>query len=276
MLSSAAVDVLATTYIVTCFLCYGGLIQGALTLVARRRFYAWEREVSRTSTEVALSMFYAPMLSAAAAVVAGLGVNIFTGDDNSALSIPIGIVYVLVGVGILAWGGRGLARMAIGKGAPLARVRHRLNAVEHPDLGRTEHSDALTYARRVTRVGERLMSRSQALTFRTWMRSGNRRALRTMAPPALAGGFLVFLSIRLSISMVEHGWVFLGLTAGAAVAGFIVPYIRWIDARWTLRAVGRELSEEGRRTESYLRRHIPAPTWRERVLHLLPWRHSPR
>ncbi|WP_157431464.1 hypothetical protein [Actinomadura hibisca] len=221
-----------------------------------------------------MAIFYAPMVSALAAIVAGIGVNIVTDQSSPLLQSASGTVYIAAGMLLIAWSGSKLVKTVGGSSDGLSCARHRMRAVlaitSATPLTHDQHAHALRQARLLAQTGQRLLDRAEGFTLLDWVRRRRRRQLAVMGLWALNAAYLVFIVGLMMFRAVAPALPALGLAALSTLLAVAAVMLDWTTCRRDWIAVGTELRDNGTTAHARLLRYAlpPAPTplrWGQRA-----------
>lgn len=215
-----------------------------------------------------MPLVYAPLLSGAVAVVAGVGVNLYTDSDANTTVGLAGLGFLILSLSMLAWGSLALLRIVSKGPHGLNRVRHKLH--EYADLRQAapELTQALAWVRRMQCVGKRYIHRASSLTMRRWaiQRAWWLTPLAIMyLADCLTTAVLTQGLVRGKITIADQ-WPSLSYAGLALIVAPATAILGRNNRRWWLRQLGKELVAEAERAEKVLLRRPPAPTsLRQRV-----------
>ncbi|GAA4626837.1 hypothetical protein GCM10023196_036720 [Actinoallomurus vinaceus] len=245
----------------------------------RQRRYSWGRHIERASTDLSLSLFHAPMISASSAAAAGVGINFITDSNASVAKWAWGMFLVTASPIILAGGSVRLIRKATDRRGGLALARYRLARCIACRTVPSDYAEALAWTRRMQQVASRFAVRAQSLTFRTWARRDHPRAVTIVSiawglnAVAVSAAFLGLCFNHGRIRDLRDAAVLLAYCGGLVLAPAALV-LWWRTEQWWLAAVGAELQKDAVRAEAALVKLSPADGVR---LRLWRWvnRHRP-
>ncbi|MFC6881870.1 MULTISPECIES: hypothetical protein [Actinomadura] len=250
-------------------------VAALLRWLIRSPMHRWLQEVDRNPAELTVPLVYAPLLSGAAAVGAGAGVNLYTSSPEITKQTGYGAALVLAALGLFWWYSLALLRYSRDGGRWLARARYRLHRYGDPryrSADPAEHARETAQVRRLVRVGHRLTAQADRLTL--WKAEQHPRRLLTVWLISLTGAIL--LSAAVIPNLITHfTWLNLGMLTCFCLAPLVGPLgllLRRNDRRWALRQIGTELISEGNRAAAALARHAPpSPPNDPPLARLLRW-----
>lgn len=258
------------------FLGYMGLAVATAERLSAAPFYRWSRDVGRAQIGLAVAVVYAPLLSGAVAVAAGIGVNMAT-DTGGTAKVAAGWGFTLGSLGALAWGGRWLLHKSNDGRLALSRVRSRLRQHADPQHAPVDAAAALAWTRQINQVGQRLTRRGNTLTLRQWARWRSRQvgSHSWYGGLSLAGAGACLILGLTSADPSLPGWPLLSLVMfGAALCCPIALMLDMRTDRWWLLKLGMELSAEAHRAETVLLRSLAPDSYPHRLRQW--WRQRPR
>jgi hypothetical protein len=234
-------------------LAFLGLLPGfgtvlVLTLV-RGPLYRLERDIQRLPPARLREMITIPIISITAGAIAGIGVNLATGESGNGWAA---MLMLGAAIGCVAWAGRLALRPTHPRLAATAYRRElltRLGARNWAAAAAGERAAAQRVARRLETTGRRLAHLGRTLRWRWWLRARNRWLLGGLAAATAYGtGFLTWVVIDRVVRRdgSPPGW-------GAAiilVTPLLGPAQLWLWWRLhtaTLRDFGAELQADATR-----------------------------
>jgi hypothetical protein len=220
-----------------------GFVALAVVTLARGPMYRLDRDIQRLPPDRFREVIMMPVISVVAGSIAGIGVNLATGETNNGwvAILVIGAAIICVG-----WAGRMALRPAGPRFASTAYRRQllaRLGTRRWAAAPATERAAAARVARRLERAGARLASRGDSLGFRPWLRSRNRWVVGWLAvATAYGAAVLIWVAVDRIVNRDASppGW-------GAAVIvatpllGPAQLWLWWRLHRAMLRDLGAEL-----------------------------------
>jgi hypothetical protein len=228
-----------------------GFVTLAVLAPLRRPLLRLDRDLQRLPPAHFRNVILMPVTSILTGSIAGIGVNLATGDTN------LGWVAMLVigfAIGVAAWAGRLALRPAAPRRTPMGYRRRLLARLSAVDWGATS-GDARVAGRRVAHrlaaTGDRLLRYGHTLRFRRWLAGRNRWLVALLATATgYSAGFLAWLAVV----AIAHRRT--GLGPGLVII-VVTPLLGpaqlclWYRMhRATLREFGSELTADAARLEA--------------------------
>ncbi|MCW6006017.1 hypothetical protein K1W54_15725 [Micromonospora sp. CPCC 205371] len=222
------------------------VVPGFVTLVVlaplRRRLLRLDRDLQRLPPAHFRDVFLMPVTSILTGSIAGIGVNLATGDTNLGWLAMLAIGFA---VGVAGWAGRLALRPAGPRRTPMGYRRQliaQLSTVDWAAASGDARVAGQRIARRFAATGDRLLRYGDALRFRRWLAGRNRWLIVLLATATgYSAGFLVWVAV---IALADRrGGPGAGLVI-IVVTPLLGPAQLWLwyrTHRATLREFGAEL-----------------------------------
>ncbi|WP_433174997.1 hypothetical protein [Actinoallomurus sp. CA-150999] len=217
--------------------------------------YAWSRRVDRSPFDLSVALVFAPLASAMAAILAGVGVNLISSEDLR--DELFGFAIMVVSLIFIIRSGSGLLKAVEQHGGGLTRIRRQLYEYAFRQSVPDDLAEALILVRRMKRVGNRLTLRADALTFRRWAR----QEARLVGFVTAAWFCALLVAVLYPVGLAEDGIhpslgtgtyvLFAIVTAGTVLAPTMLV-LHWRMDRWWFRVIGAEISADAQIAEKVL------------------------
>lgn len=216
-----------------------------------RRILRLDRDLQRLPPAHFRNVILMPVTSILTGSIAGIGVNLATGDAN------LGWMALLVigfAIGMAAWGGRAALRPATPRRTPMAYRRRLLARLSTADWGAASADARFAgrhVAHRLAATGDRLRRYGTTLRFRRWLAGRNRWLVALLAT---ATGYSAGFAAWVAFTAIAHRRP--GLGPGLviiAVTPLLGPAQLWLWYRMhraTMREFGGELVADAARLDA--------------------------